>query len=89
MLTRNLPLKLAAIGLAVFLWFWVLLKEQNLIPQHTVRTAITEEGMGAGLALASPLPEAEVRVRGLKYGPRPTSISSAFVRPRSPSCSKR
>jgi len=66
MLTRNLPLKLAAIGLAVFLWFWVLLKEQNLIPQHTVRTAITEEGMGAGLALASPLPEAEVRVRGLK-----------------------
>ena len=56
MLTRNLPLKLAAIGLAVFLWFWVLLKEQNLIPQHTVRTAITEEGMGSGLALASPLP---------------------------------
>jgi len=66
MLTRNLPLKLAALGLAVFLWFWVLLKEQNLIPEHTVRTAISEEAMDAGLALASPLPEAEVRVRGLR-----------------------
>ncbi len=66
MLTRNLPLKLAALGLAVFLWFWVLLKEQNLIPEHTVRTAIVEEGMEAGYALASPLPEAEVRVRGLR-----------------------
>jgi YbbR domain-containing protein len=66
MLTKNLPLKLAALGLAVFLWFWVLLKEQNLIPEHTVRTAIVEEGMGAGLALASPLPQVEVRVRGLR-----------------------
>ncbi len=66
MLTRNLPLKIAALGLAVFLWFWVLLKEQNLIPEDTVRTTIVAEGVGVGLALPSGLPEAEVRVRGLK-----------------------
>ncbi|UCC68253.1 MAG: hypothetical protein JSV79_14290 [Armatimonadota bacterium] len=66
MLTRNLPLKLAALGLAVFLWFWVLLKEQQLIPENTVRAAIVAEGVKGGLALAGPLPEAEVRVRGLK-----------------------
>lgn len=66
MLTRNLPLKIAALVLAVFLWFWVLLKEQNLIPEDTVRTAILAEGVGAGLALPSGLPEASVRVRGQK-----------------------
>jgi YbbR domain-containing protein len=66
MLHRNLPLKAAAFGLAVFLWFWVLLNERTPIVEMPVRVGITTEGVRDDLALRGPLPAAEVRVRGLK-----------------------
>ena len=66
MLIRNLPLKIAALALAVFLWFWVLLKEQNLISEQAVKATIVSEGVRAGLALSGQLPEAQVRLRGLR-----------------------
>jgi len=66
MLHRNLPLKAAALLLAIFLWFWVLLNEHNPIVEVPVEVAVTAEDVKAGLALRQSLPSVEVRLRGLK-----------------------
>lgn len=66
MLHRNLPLKSAALLLAIFLWFWVLLNEHNPIVEVPVEVAVTAEDVKAGLALRQPLPPIEVRLRGLQ-----------------------
>jgi len=66
MLHRNLPLKAASVLLAIFLWFWVLLNEENPIIEVPVKTAVTTIGLAPGLALQRSLPNVEVRVRGLK-----------------------
>jgi YbbR domain-containing protein len=34
---RNVPLKLAAAGLAIFLWFWVTIAEQGVSPSGDLR----------------------------------------------------
>lgn len=66
MLHRNLSLKAAAFALAIFLWFWVLLNERHPIVERTVRVPITPHGLSSDLALQGPLPQAELRVRGLR-----------------------
>ncbi len=66
MLTRNLSLKLAALALAVFLWFWVLVREQNLIPEQTYRATVTAENVQRGLAVSGDLLTTEVKLRGLR-----------------------
>jgi YbbR domain-containing protein len=40
-LYRNLPLKLAAVGLAIFLWFWVTIAEQGVSPSGDLRIRTT------------------------------------------------
>ena len=66
MLHRNLPLKAAALLLAIFLWFWVLLNEHNPIVEVPVEVVVTAEDVKAGLALQQSLPPVEVRLRGLQ-----------------------
>jgi len=46
MLHRNLPLKAAAFALAIFLWFWVLLNEENRITGTAAKTAVTARSIG-------------------------------------------
>jgi len=64
MLHRNLGLKLAALGLAVFLWFWVLHTERNVLVSDSTRVAVTPTDLPPGLTLGAPLSSVEVRVRG-------------------------
>lgn len=66
MLHRNLPLKAAAVLLGIFLWFWVMLNEENPILEVTVRGAVAAKDVQAGLALQQELTDVDVRVRGLK-----------------------
>src|SRR4030042_1335772 len=66
MLHRNLPLKAAAVLLAIFLWFWVMLNEENPILEVPVHKPVVAKDLKLGLALQRELPDAEVRLRGLK-----------------------
>lgn len=67
MFHRNLPLKTASLLLAIFLWFWVLLSEQNPIIEQTLsKVPVTAEGIQPGLALEGDVPSVDVRVKGLK-----------------------
>jgi YbbR domain-containing protein len=66
MLHRNLPLKAAAVLLAIFLWFWVMLNEENPILEVPVRTSVVAKDLKPGLALQRELSDADVRLRGLK-----------------------
>jgi len=66
MLHRNLPLKAASVLLAIFLWFWVMLNEENPILEVTVRGAVAAKDVPAGLALQQELTDVDVRVRGLR-----------------------
>jgi hypothetical protein len=75
MLHRNLGLKLAALGLAIFLWFWVLYTERNVWVFGSTRVAVTPADLADGLVLAAPLPLVEVRVKG-----HPSDLDSALHR---------
>jgi len=66
MLHRNLPLKAASLILGIFLWFWVMLNEENPIIERTVQTSLKAEGIQSGIALQRDLPGVDVRLRGLK-----------------------
>jgi len=66
MLHRNLALKGAALGLAVFLWFWVLLSERSPFAPMSVSTQIRAEAVEPGLGLNQSLPVAKVDVSVLK-----------------------
>lgn len=66
MLYRNLPLKAAAVFLAIFLWFWVMLNEENPILEVPVHKPVVAKDLQPGLALQRELSDAEVRLRGLK-----------------------
>lgn len=66
MLHRNLALKGAALGLAVFLWFWVLLNERSPFVPMSVSTQTRAEAVEPGLALNQSLPVAKVDVSVLK-----------------------
>ncbi len=66
MLHRNLPLKAASVLLAIFLWFWVIINERNPILDVPVSAPIVATDIQPGLALQGTLPEAELRLRGLK-----------------------
>jgi YbbR domain-containing protein len=66
MLHRNLPLKAAAVFLAIFLWFWVMLNEENPILEELVHTSVVGKDLKPGLALQRELSDADVRLRGLK-----------------------
>lgn len=66
MLHRNLPVKAASLLLAVFLWFWVVLNEENPITESSVEVPITTEVLQTGLALQQDPPNAVVRLRGLQ-----------------------
>ncbi len=66
MLHRNLPLKAASVLLAIFLWFWVIINERNPILDLPVSTPIVVTNIQPGLALQGSLPEADLRLRGLK-----------------------
>lgn len=63
---RNLALKAAALALAVFLWFWVLLNERNPIVERSVRSPVEVRGLKPDLALEKPLPDVDIFIRGLK-----------------------
>jgi YbbR domain-containing protein len=64
MLHRNLGLKLAALGLAIFLWFWVLYTERNVLVSGSAKVAVAPSDLPAELALATSLGSVEVRVKG-------------------------
>ena len=66
MLLRNLPLKAAAVLLAIFLWFWVMLNEENPILEVPVHKPVVAKDLKPGLALQRELSDADVRLRGLK-----------------------
>ena len=66
MLHRNLALKGTALGLAVFLWFWVLLSERSPFVPMSVSTQTRAEAVEPGLALNQSLPVAKVDVSVLK-----------------------
>ena len=66
MLHRNLPLKAASALLAIFLWFWVTLNEENRIAQKTVDVPILALGVQAGLALRLGTQTVKVTLRGLE-----------------------
>jgi YbbR domain-containing protein len=66
MLHRNLLLKVAALALAVFLWFWVLFTQRTLIVETTARAPVSARDLAGNLALERELPLAEVRLRGMK-----------------------
>jgi len=66
MLHRNLPLKAAAVLLAIFLWFWVMLNEENPILEVPVHRPVVAKDLQPGLALQRELSDADVRLRGLK-----------------------
>jgi len=66
MLHRNLAVKAASLLLAVFLWFWVVLNEENPITESSVEVPITVEALQKGLALQQDPPHAVVRLRGLQ-----------------------
>jgi YbbR domain-containing protein len=66
MLHRNLLLKTTSLLLAIFLWFWVLLNEENPIIEAPVKVEVTTVGLSPRLALQRTLPTVEIRVRGLK-----------------------
>ena len=66
MLHRNLPLKAAAVLLAIFLWFWVMLNEENPILEAPIRTPVVAKDLQPGLALQRELSDADVRLRGLR-----------------------
>lgn len=66
MLHRNLALKGAALGLAIFLWFWVLLNERSPFVPVPVSTQIRADAVEPGLALNQALPIAKVDVSALK-----------------------
>src|SRR4030042_3667077 len=66
MLYRNLPLKAAAVLLAIFLWFWVMLNEENPILEAPIHTPVVAKDLQPGLALERELSDADVRLRGLR-----------------------
>jgi YbbR domain-containing protein len=66
MLHRNLPLKAASILLAIFLWFWVMLNEENPLTQRTVEVPVVTQGVQAGLALELGSRTVKVTLRGLE-----------------------
>ena len=66
MLHRNLALKGAALGLAIFLWFWVLLNERSPFVAVPVSTQIRADAVEPGLALNQALPIAKVDISALK-----------------------
>ncbi len=66
MLHRNLPLKAASLLLAIFLWFWVMLNEENPILEVPVQARVVARDIQAGLALQRELADVQVRLRGLK-----------------------
>jgi YbbR domain-containing protein len=80
MLHRNLPVKAASLLLAVFLWFWVVLNEENPIIESSVEVPVAAEGIQKGFALQREPPKAVVRLRGLKEDlPSAQKIVEAFV----------
>jgi YbbR domain-containing protein len=66
MLHRNLPLKAASLLLAIFLWFWVMLNEENPITHATVEVEVQARGVPAGLALDLKTRNVKVSLRGLE-----------------------
>ncbi len=67
MLYRNFPLKAVSLLLAIFLWVWVLLTEQNPIVEQTFsKIKVVPEGIQPNLTIAGELPTVDVRVKGLK-----------------------
>ncbi len=66
MLHRNLTLKAASLLLAVFLWFWVMLNEENPLTQRTIEVAIAPQGIRAGLAYEFTAQAVKVTLRGLE-----------------------
>jgi YbbR domain-containing protein len=66
MLHRNLPLKAASLLLAIFLWFWVMLNEENPITHATVEVEVQVRGVPAGLALDLKTRNVKVSLRGLE-----------------------
>jgi YbbR domain-containing protein len=66
MLHRNLPVKAASLLLAIFLWFWVMLNQENPITQATVEVEVHPRGVAAGLALDLRTRRVKVSLRGLE-----------------------
>lgn len=66
MLHRNIELKLASLFLAVFLWFWVTLDEENPITRKSVDADIVAQGVGPGLVIELGAQKVRVTLRGLE-----------------------
>ena len=66
MLHRNLPLKATSILLAIFLWFWVMLNQENPVTQKTIDVQLTVAGIQPGLALELDTRAVKVTLRGLE-----------------------
>ena len=66
MVHRNLPLKAASLVLAVFLWFWVMLNEENPITNKMVELRLTVHGVAAGLAARPQARRVRASLRGLE-----------------------
>jgi YbbR domain-containing protein len=66
MFHRNLELKLASLVLAVFLWFWVTLDEENPITRKSVDADIAAQGVGPGLVIELGAQKVRVTLRGLE-----------------------
>ncbi len=66
MLYRNLPLKAASLVLAIFLWFWVMLNEENPLTRRTIEVRIDARGVGEGLTARPDTRIAKVTLTGLE-----------------------
>jgi len=79
MLHRNFPLKAASILLAVFLWFWVMLNEQNPVTENVVQAPVAVADIADGLTARHTPTQVEVKLRGLRQDMTEVNLNDAVT----------